>query len=55
VCRRAERAVLEWAETQAISNNARQYFNRLCDVGSVMARVLNRDAGGSDPQRDRTR
>jgi cob(I)alamin adenosyltransferase len=55
VCRRAERAVVELAETQAISNTARQYLNRLSDLLFVMARVLNRDAGGSDLQWDRTR
>lgn len=55
VCRRAERAVVELAETQAISNTARQYLNRLSDLLFVMARVLNRDASRGDHQWDRTR
>ena len=55
VCRRAERAVVELAETQAISNTVRQYLNRLSDLLFVMARVLNRGAGGSDQQWDRGR
>jgi cob(I)alamin adenosyltransferase len=55
VCRRAERAVVALAETQAVSTSARQYLNRLSDLLFVMARVLNRDAGGTEAQWDRTR
>lgn len=55
VCRRAERSVVELAETQAISHAVRQYLNRLSDLLFVMARVLNRDAGGNDQQWDRRR
>ena len=55
VCRRAERAVVELAESQAVSNTVRQYLNRLSDLMFVMARVLNRAGGGSEHQWDRTR
>ena len=55
VCRRAERAVVELAEGQAVSNTVRQYLNRLSDLLFVMARVLNRDAGGAEAQWDRLR
>lgn len=55
VCRRAERAVVELAETQAVSNEVRQYLNRLSDLMFVMARVLNRGQGASEPQWDRSR
>jgi cob(I)alamin adenosyltransferase len=55
VCRRAERAVIELAEGQAISTTVRQYLNRLSDLMFVMARVLNRTSGGAEHQWDRTR
>jgi cob(I)alamin adenosyltransferase len=55
VCRRAERLVVELAESQAVSSAARQYLNRLSDAMFVMARVLNRSGGGSEQQWDRTR
>jgi len=55
VCRRAERSVVELAETQAVSNAVRQYLNRLSDLMFVMARVLNRSAGGAEHQWDRNR
>jgi cob(I)alamin adenosyltransferase len=55
VCRRSERAVVDLAETQAVSTAARQYLNRLSDLLFVMARVLNRGAGGNEPQWDRAR
>ena len=55
VCRRAERAVVELAETQTVSNTVRQYLNRLSDLMFVMARVINRAGGGSEHQWDRTR
>jgi len=44
ICRRAERAVVELAELQAVSHTVRQYLNRLSDLLFVMARVLNRQA-----------
>ena len=55
VCRRAERSVVELAQAQAISNTIRQYLNRLSDLLFVMARVLNRSAGGTEHQWDRSR
>lgn len=55
ICRRAERAVVELAETQAVSNEVRQYLNRLSDLLFVMARVLNRGQGANEPQWDRSR
>lgn len=55
VCRRAERAVVELAEAQAISPTVRQYLNRLSDLLFVMARVLNRAASGTEPQWNRQR
>lgn len=42
VCRRAERAVVELGQIEAVSNTARQYLNRLSDLFFVMARVMNR-------------
>jgi cob(I)alamin adenosyltransferase len=55
VCRRAERSVVELAESQAVSNTVRQYLNRLSDLMFVMARVLNRSGGGTETQWDRAR
>lgn len=55
VCRRAERAVVELAEAQAVSNTVRQYLNRLSDLLFVMARVLNRHDGGMEHEWDRSR
>jgi cob(I)alamin adenosyltransferase len=55
VCRRAERALVQLAESQAVSNAARQYLNRLSDLMFVLARVLNRTGGGTEHQWDRNR
>jgi cob(I)alamin adenosyltransferase len=55
VCRRAERSVVELAESQAVSNTVRQYLNRLSDLMFVMARVLNRTGGSAEHQWDRSR
>jgi len=55
VCRRAERSVVELAECQAVSDAPRQYLNRLSDLMFVMARVLNRSAGGAEHQWNRNR
>ena len=54
-CRRAERAVVELAELQAVSNTVRQYLNRLSDLMFVLARVLNRSGSGTEHPWDRTR
>jgi cob(I)alamin adenosyltransferase len=48
VCRRAERAVVALARVQAVNEAPRQYLNRLSDLLFVLARVLNRAAGGGD-------
>ena len=42
VCRRAERAVVAAAATEAITPTARVYLNRLSDLLFVLARTLNR-------------
>ncbi|MDC8786532.1 cob(I)yrinic acid a,c-diamide adenosyltransferase [Roseateles koreensis] len=52
VARRAERAVVTLATTEAINAAPRQYLNRLSDLLFVLARVLNRanldGLGGDD-------
>jgi cob(I)alamin adenosyltransferase len=48
VCRRAERAIVTLGKTETINDFPRQYVNRLSDLMFVLARVLNRFAGGSD-------
>jgi cob(I)alamin adenosyltransferase len=47
-CRRAERAVVALAETEAVSAHVLQYLNRLSDLLFVLARHLNRNAQHSD-------
>jgi len=48
VCRRAERSVLALGAAQSVNAAPRQYLNRLSDLLFVLARALNRFAGGSD-------
>ena len=48
VCRRAERSVIALGAHEPVRPIARQYLNRLSDLLFVLARVLNRAAGGSD-------
>jgi cob(I)alamin adenosyltransferase len=48
VCRRAERAIVALSKTDTINPQPRQYVNRLSDLMFVLARVLNRFAGGGD-------
>jgi cob(I)alamin adenosyltransferase len=48
VCRRAERSLVALAATQPVSDPARRYANRLSDLLFVLARELNRAAGGTD-------
>jgi cob(I)alamin adenosyltransferase len=48
VCRRAERALVEAAKSEAIGDAARIYLNRLSDLLFVLARALNRAAGRAD-------
>ncbi|MEZ5739927.1 MAG: cob(I)yrinic acid a,c-diamide adenosyltransferase [Burkholderiaceae bacterium] len=53
ICRRAERTVVtltRQAGEPAVRPLLRQYLNRLSDLMFVLARVLNRHAGGSDVQ-----
>ena len=48
VCRRAERALVAAAATEAITANSRVYLNRLSDLLFVLARALNRAEGRAD-------
>jgi cob(I)alamin adenosyltransferase len=48
VCRRAERALITAAASEAITDTSRIYLNRLSDLMFVLARALNRAAGRSD-------
>lgn len=48
VCRRAERAVVGLARSEAVSEPGRKYLNRLSDLLFVLGRVLNRDEGRGD-------
>ena len=48
VCRRAERSIVKLGRYEAIHDTPRQYVNRLSDLLFVLARVLNKEAGGSD-------
>ena len=50
VARRAERSVVALGRSETVRPEARQYLNRLSDLLFVLARVLNRHAGGSDVQ-----
>lgn len=48
VCRRAERSIVALGKVETIHEEPRQYVNRLSDLLFVLARVLNRFAGGGD-------
>ena len=48
VCRRAERAIVTLGAEQALADAPRRYLNRLSDLLFVLARVRNREGGGSD-------
>ena len=50
VCRRAERTVVALSAAEPVHATPQQYLNRLSDLLFVLARVLNRDAGGEDLQ-----
>ncbi|MCL4747022.1 MAG: cob(I)yrinic acid a,c-diamide adenosyltransferase [Burkholderiaceae bacterium] len=52
VARRAERAVVALGRDETVRAVCRQYLNRLSDLLFVLARVLNRHAGGNDVQWD---
>jgi cob(I)alamin adenosyltransferase len=48
VCRRAERTVIGAKSVETIRPECQQYLNRLSDLMFVLARILNRAAGGTD-------
>ena len=48
VCRRAERRLAALARAETLAPSLLQYLNRLSDLLFVLARTLNRRAGGSD-------
>jgi cob(I)alamin adenosyltransferase len=48
VCRRAERKVVELAESAPVSKDALAYVNRLSDLLFVMARAANLRVGGRE-------
>ena len=48
VCRRAERSIVKLGRHEPIHDTPRQYVNRLSDLMFVLARVLNKEAGGAD-------
>ncbi len=48
VCRRAERRLVTLAREETVAPHLRQYLNRLSDLMFVVARALNRHAGGAD-------
>ncbi|BAO82030.1 uncharacterized conserved protein [Serpentinimonas raichei] len=48
VARRAERQLVALGNEEALHEAPRQYLNRLSDLLFVLARVLNRAAGGDD-------
>jgi cob(I)alamin adenosyltransferase len=48
VARRAERTVVALGKSETVAELPRQYLNRLSDLMFVLARVLNRSAGGAD-------
>ena len=48
VCRRAERRVLELAQSEDINDESLRYLNRLSDLLFVVARILNRLDDGEE-------
>jgi len=48
VCRRAERSVVHLGASAEVREPLRKYLNRLSDLLFILARVLNRAAGGTD-------
>ena len=48
VCRRAERRLVTLSRKQKLAPAMRAYLNRLSDLLFVIARILNRHAGGRD-------
>jgi cob(I)alamin adenosyltransferase len=50
VCRRAERAVISLGERESLDPLLVRYLNRLSDFLFVLARVVNKRAGVTEPQ-----
>lgn len=48
VCRRAERSVISVGKTDTINQFSQSYLNRLSDLLFVFARVIARQAGGTE-------
>ncbi|MGE5471547.1 MAG: cob(I)yrinic acid a,c-diamide adenosyltransferase [Bacteroidota bacterium] len=48
VCRRAERSMVRLHNTEALSEAARRYINRLSDLLFILGRTLNRVGGRGD-------
>ncbi|SBT03175.1 Cob(I)yrinic acid a,c-diamide adenosyltransferase [Candidatus Propionivibrio aalborgensis] len=48
ICRRAERRVVHLANSEAVSDFARRYLNRLSDLLFVLGRSLNKAGGRGD-------
>ncbi|HNC51950.1 MAG TPA: cob(I)yrinic acid a,c-diamide adenosyltransferase [Accumulibacter sp.] len=48
VCRRAERCMVHLANSEAVSDFARKYLNRLSDLLFVLGRALNQAGGTGD-------
>lgn len=48
VCRRAERSMVRLHASEALSEAARRYINRLSDLLFILGRVLNRAGGRGD-------
>ena len=48
VCRRAERTIVALSKSEQLAAPLLQYLNRLSDLLFVLARALNRHAGGDD-------
>lgn len=48
VCRRAERSMVRLHGSEALSDAARRYINRLSDLLFILGRLLNRSAGRGD-------
>jgi cob(I)alamin adenosyltransferase len=48
VCRRAERRVVHLGNSEAVSESARKYLNRLSDLLFILGRALNKTSGQGD-------
>ena len=57
ICRRAERSLVALARAERVAPQSLKFLNRLSDLLFVLARSLNREAGGDvlwQPRRSRT-